>query len=189
MPRDHTVAVAFFNSGPAFSFRPKPYAAGGTLFHASRFTHTGRHIKKRGRSPARKTSRRDLKQKILPRLQEYFLPEMPEQPHEHAPAVEGTASAVAQRSCGKDRSAVYLRNQAPCARASDLANKHFQGEPAPEQINPEILHISKLSFCRKMQRSAEPAPCYSALYSRAVVAHINFSSKCASIASSCHRSG
>ncbi|ATD80382.1 hypothetical protein SAMN02910291_00031 [Desulfovibrio desulfuricans] len=84
MPRDHTVAVAFFNSGPAFPFRPKPYAAGGTLFHASRFTHTGRHIKKRGRSPARKTSRRDLKQKILPRLQEYFLPEMPEQPHEHA---------------------------------------------------------------------------------------------------------
>ena len=168
----------FSTAALPFPFRPKPYAAGGTLFHASRFTHTGRHIKKRGRSPARKTSRCDIKQKNITKTA-----------HEHAPAVEGTASAVAQRSCGKDRSAVYLRDQAPCARASNLANKHFQGEPTPEQINPEILHISKLSFCRKMQRSAEPAPCYSALYSRAVVAHINFSSKCASTASSCHRSG
>ena len=44
----------------------------------------------------------------------------------------------------------------------------------PDQINFEMFHIPKLSFCRKMRFSAEPAPHCGALHSRAASAQLTF---------------
>ena len=44
----------------------------------------------------------------------------------------------------------------------------------PDQINFEMFHIPKLSFCRKMRFSAEPAPHCGALHSRAASEQLTF---------------
>ena len=51
-----------------------------------------------------------------------------------------------------------------------------------DQITFEMLHISKVSFCRKMRFSAESTPRCGALHSRAAVEHLTFSKlKCSSL--------
>ncbi|SCM70599.1 hypothetical protein KL86DES1_10506 [uncultured Desulfovibrio sp.] len=55
--------------------------------------------------------------------------------------------------------------------------KYFVGEgPSLDQINFEMLHISKLSFCRKMRFSAESTPRCGALHSHAALEHLTFKS-------------